>query len=595
MTTFEELGIEPKIQRAILELGFEQPMPVQEQVIPLMLNKRNDIIAMAQTGTGKTAAFGLPLIQEAIPGTKYPHALVLCPTRELCMQIAGDLNDYALHIDNLKVLPVYGGSSIDTQITALKKGVQIIVATPGRLLDLIERRVVKLAEVTRVVLDEADEMLNMGFLDSIDAILAQVPDGRNTLLFSATMPQEIVTISKKYMSNPIEVTIGKRNAGAENIKHICYTVHARDKYLLLKRIADYNPDIYGIVFCRTRKETQEVADKLIQDGYNADSLHGDLSQPMRDMVMQKFRLRNIRLLVATDVAARGLDVDDLTHIINFQLPDDPEVYTHRSGRTGRAGKTGISIAIVNLKEKFLIRQIENKIKKTFVHAKIPTGREICEKQLFSLIDKMEKVEIDHSEIDTYLPVIFRKLEWLDKEEVIKRFVSLQFNKFLDYYRTAAEIKVPEDHGRNSQDSSDRDGRRRNRNSRDDDRGSRERSHDRGSDRSFERSFERSPEKSSDFSKMFINIGKMDGVNPRHIIDLINFNTPGKKVGIGRIDLMKTFSFFEIENSYSHEIIRLLKNKKHNDRKITVGFANEKDFGDSAPKQKRYSRDKRRER
>ncbi len=598
MTTFEELGIEPKIQRAILELGFEHPMPVQEQVIPLMLNKRNDIIAMAQTGTGKTAAFGLPLIQEAIPGTKYPHALVLCPTRELCMQIAGDLNDYALHINDLKVLPVYGGSSIETQITALKKGVQIIVATPGRLLDLIERRVVKLSEVTRVVLDEADEMLNMGFLDSIDAILAQVPDGRNTLLFSATMPQEIVTISKKYMSNPIEVTIGKRNAGAENIKHICYTVHARDKYLLLKRIADYNPDIYGIVFCRTRKETQEVADKLIQDGYNADSLHGDLSQPMRDMVMQKFRLRNIRLLVATDVAARGLDVDDLTHVINFQLPDDPEVYTHRSGRTGRAGKTGISIAIVNLKEKFLIRQIEKKINKTFINSKIPSGREICEKQLFSLIDKMEKVEIDHSEIDTYLPVIFRKLEWLDKEEVIKRFVSLQFNKFLDYYRTAAEIKVPEDHGRNSQDAGDRDGRRRNRKDRDDS-GSRERSFDRGSDRGFDRSsdrgFDRSSEKSSDFSKMFINIGKMDGINPRQIIDLINFNTPGKKVGIGRIDLMKTFSFFEIENSYAHEIIRLLKNKKHNDRKLNIGFANEKDFGDSSSKPKRYSRDKRRER
>ncbi len=616
MTTFEELGINPQIQRAILELGFENPMPVQEEVIPLMLNKKSDIIALAQTGTGKTAAYGLPLIQEAHPGTKLPRALILCPTRELCLQIAGDLNDYARYIDDLKVLPVYGGSSIETQINALKKGVQIIVATPGRLIDLIERKAAKLSDVTRVVLDEADEMLNMGFLDSINAILAQVPDGRNTLLFSATMPHEIVGISRKYMTNPIEVTIGNKNAGAENVKHLCYTVHAKDKYLVLKRIADFNPDIYGIVFCRTRIETQEIADKLIQDGYNADSLHGDLSQPMRDMVMQKFRHRNIRLLVATDVAARGLDVNDLTHIINYNLPDDPEVYTHRSGRTGRAGKTGISIAIVNLKEKYLIKQIEKKIQKNFQHAAIPKGREICEKQLFHLIDLMEKVEIDHSEIDTYLPVIFKKLEWLEKEEVIKRFVSLQFNKFLDYYRGTSDIKVPDDYGSNRDDGNRRDSKRRDRNrgerdsrgdrdnrgDRDgrsdrDARGDRDSRGDRGDrgdrrDRGDRNDRDRGSDCSGgDYTRMFINAGKMDGFNPGSLIEMINSSTSGKKIGIGRIDLMKTFSFFEIESRYAQEISRLLKNKRFGDRKINIGIASEKEEQERPSKSKTYSRHK----
>jgi len=545
--TFEELNVAPDIRRAILELGFENPMPVQEKVIPLLLDKRVDVIALAQTGTGKTAAYGIPLIQEAIPNSSLPQSLILCPTRELCLQIAGDLNDFALYTDGVKIQPVYGGTSIDTQIRAIKNGVQIIVATPGRILDLIERKAVKLAKVERVVLDEADEMLNMGFLDSINAILAEIPKTRNTLLFSATMPKEVALISKKYMTNPIEVTIGSRNAGAENIKHICYTVQARDRYLALKRIADFNPGIYGIVFCRTRKETQEIADKLIQDGYNADSLHGDLSQSQRDYVMQKFRVRNISLLVATDVAARGLDVDDLTHVINYNIPDELDVYTHRSGRTGRSGKAGISIVIVHLKEKFLLKQIEKKIGKTFIQGKIPTGREICEKQLFHLIDKMEKVEIDHSEIEPYLPVIFKKLEWLDKEELIKRFVSLEFNQFLEYYRNASDLCIPEKY------SDEKSGESKRGNSRKSEEG---------------------------YTRLFINIGKMDGLTPNQLIDIIKSNVTNRKVKIGKIDLIKTFSFFEVESPYASDVINSLKGIEFGSRRISVEEASDKPAGEN---------------
>jgi len=549
--TFEELNIAPDIRRAILELGFENPMPVQEKVIPLLLDKRVDVIALAQTGTGKTAAYGIPLIQEAIPNSPLPQALILCPTRELCLQIAGDLNDFALYTEGVKIQPVYGGTSIDTQIRAIKNGVQIIVATPGRMLDLIERKAVKLSKVERVVLDEADEMLNMGFLDSINGILAEIPKTRNTLLFSATMPNEVATISKKYMTNPIEVTIGSRNAGAENIKHICYTVQARDRYLALKRIADYNPGIYGIVFCRTRKETQEIADKLIQDGYNADSLHGDLSQSQRDYVMQKFRVRNISLLVATDVAARGLDVDDLTHVINYNIPDELDIYTHRSGRTGRSGKAGISVVIVHLKEKFLLKQIEKKIGKTFIQGKIPTGREICEKQLFHLIDKMEKVEIDHSEIEPYLPVIFKKLEWLDKEELIKRFVSLEFNQFLEYYRNASDLSIPEKY-----------------------------SDERGSERGGESKRGNSRKSEEGYTRLFINIGKMDGLTPNQLIDIIKSNVTDRKVKIGKIDLIKTFSFFEIESPYASDVINSLKGIEFGSRRISVEEASDKPAGEN---------------
>jgi ATP-dependent RNA helicase DeaD len=444
MSTFKELGIRPELLRALDDLGFENPMPVQEKVIPILLGSKTDIVALAQTGTGKTAAFGLPLIQQTDLSSRIPEALILCPTRELCLQITGDLNDFATYVSDLKILPVYGGSSIEVQIKALRKGVHIVVATPGRLQDLIRRKAIVLTQVKTVILDEADEMLNMGFLDSINEILEEIPSSRNMLMFSATMPEPLARIARKYMSHPAEITVGERNTGAENIRHVYYTVHAKDKYVALKRIVDYYPSVYGIVFCRTRKDTQEIADKLIQDGYNAEALHGDLSQVQRDSVMQKFRIRHLQLLVATDVAARGIDVADLTHIINYSLPDDIQAYTHRSGRTGRAGKAGISISIINLKEKFLIRQIEKIINKTFTQGKVPGGKEICEKQLFNLIHKMEQVEIDHPEIDSFLPAIYRKLEWLEKEEVIKRFVALEFNRFLEYYRNAKDINATED-------------------------------------------------------------------------------------------------------------------------------------------------------
>ena len=547
MQTFENLGINKEIQRAVMELGFENPMPVQEEVIPLMLNKQQDIIALAQTGTGKTAAFGLPLIQEAVPDGKFPEALVLCPTRELCLQIAADLNDYALYSGNIKVLPVYGGSNIDGQITALKKGVQVLVATPGRLIDLIERRVAVLKNIKRVILDEADEMLNMGFLESINKILEKVPENHNTLLFSATMPDEIMRITRDYMKSPIEVTVGRKNTGAENVKHLCYTVHAKDKYLLLKRVVDYNPDIYGIVFCRTRQETQEIADKLIQDGYNADALHGDLSQAMRDIVMQKFRLKNVRLLVATDVAARGIDVDNLTHIINYQLPEDPEVYIHRSGRTARAGKTGVSIVITNLREHYKVRQIEKKINRNFQHPEIPSGRQICEKQLFSLVDRMEKVELDNTEIDSYLPVIFRKLEWLDKEEIIKRFVSLQFNKFLEYYKKTAEIATPQqEEGEGRRNKKNRGNEREDR-FRDQFQGKKSRN-------------ERPRDNNTEFATLFINIGKDEKANPKGLIELINKATPGKKIELGRIDLMRDYSLVEVDKKKAADLMNSLNSR-----------------------------------
>ena len=393
MKTFQELGVSEEILRAITELGYENPMPVQEEVIPYLLGNGNDVVALAQTGTGKTAAFGLPLIQKIEVKNRVPQALVLCPTRELCLQIAGDLTDYSKYVDGLRVLPVYGGSSIESQIRNLKKGVHIIVATPGRLLDLMERGTVKLGTIRDVVMDEADEMLNMGFTDSINAILADVPEDRNTLLFSATMSPEIARIAKNYLRDPKEITIGTRNEGNKNVNHLYYMVHAKDKYLALKRIVDYYPQIYGIIFCRTRKETQEIADKLIQDGYNADSLHGELSQQQRDLVMQKFRQRHLQLLVATDVAARGLDVDDLTHVIHYGLPDDTESYTHRSGRTGRAGKTGTSIAIMNLREKGRMREIEKIINKKFVAGEMPTGKQICEKQLIKVIDDIDCIRL----------------------------------------------------------------------------------------------------------------------------------------------------------------------------------------------------------
>ena len=441
MLTFEELGVSPDILRAIEEMGYANPMPVQEAVIPHLLAENTDLVALAQTGTGKTAAYGLPLIQLTDLDRREPQALILCPTRELCLQIAGDLSDYAKYIRGLHVLPVYGGSSIESQIRALRQGVHIIVATPGRLIDLMERGTVSLQTVGSVVLDEADEMLDMGFTDSINAILADVPKERKTLLFSATMSEEIARIAANYLHEPKEITIGRRNEGTANVRHVAYCVHAKDKYAALKRVVDYYPDIYAIVFCRTRKETQEVADKLMEEGYNADTLHGDLSQAQRDAVMQKFRVRHLQLLVATDVAARGLDVDDLTHVINYGLPDDLEVYTHRSGRTGRASKTGTSIAIINLRERGKLKQIERTLGKTFEEGIIPTGQQICAKQLYKMIDDLEKVQVNEEEIASFMPDVYRKLDWLSKEDLVKRVVSHVFNRFLDYYRDREEVQT----------------------------------------------------------------------------------------------------------------------------------------------------------
>lgn len=558
MKSFEELGFTPGILKAVQELGFEQPMPVQEKVIPLMLQEGDDIIALAQTGTGKTAAFGLPLVLTTDTELTVTQSLILCPTRELCMQITSDLTDYARYTGKLRILAVYGGASIDNQIRELKKGVHVIVATPGRLIDLIGRRAAKLSDVKTVILDEADEMLNMGFLDSINEILEEVPSGRRTLLFSATMSAEIAGIARRYMNNPKEITIGTRNASAENVSHGYYLVQARDKYKVLKRIADSEPDIYGIIFCRTRKETQEIASKLIEDGYNADALHGDLSQVQRDTVMQKFRVRNLQLLVATDVAARGLDVDDLTHVINYSLPDDTEVYTHRSGRTGRAGKKGISISLIHAREQHNLRQVERLVKKPFKAYKIPTGSEICGKQLFHWIKKLETVVTEHQEIEKFLPEITEKLAGLDREELMRRVVSLQFDKFLDDYRQGGDIVSPGE---------------------DDDRS--RRSDRKGGPREY----------SGKFRRLFINLGKTDGFYPEQLIELVNKNTPGKKVPLGKIDLLKTFSFFEVGEDQADYLIQALNNSKFNDRRVAVEIASEKPEGGHREKDRSEKRAK----
>ena len=551
MKTFEQLGVASEILEAIQELGFEQPMPVQEEVIPLLLAETRDIIALAQTGTGKTAAFGLPIIQKIDIKQKAPQTLILCPTRELCLQISADLNDYSKYVDGVKILPVYGGSSIDSQIRSLKRGVQVIVATPGRLIDLLNRKVMSLDLVHTVVLDEADEMLNMGFTESIDDILSRVPAGRSMLLFSATMPKEISRITRKYMENPTEIVIGRKNEGALNVKHVYYMVTARDKYLALKRIADYYPNIYAILFCRTRRETQEIADKLIQDGYDADSLHGELSQSQRDLVMGKFRSKNLQFLVATDVAARGLDVDDVTHVINYGLPDDVESYTHRSGRTGRAGKNGTSISIIHIKEKGKIAQFEKSINKQFEKRTLPSGDVICEKQLFNLVDKIEKVKVNESEIERLLPSIFRKLDWLEKEDIIKRIVSLEFNRLLEYYQSAEEIMEPTD------------------------RSSKKGREERNDRKSFDRDGGGSRQAETGYTRIFINIGKTDGANPANLMGFINDHVTGK-VRIGRIDLLQNFSFFEVPEDAAPKVVQTFKGLFVEDRKLVVEVAQDSD-------------------
>ena len=549
--SFSELGVEPRLLQAIGEMGFENPMPIQEMVIPHLLEKDGDVVGLAQTGTGKTAAFGLPVLQRIDASKRVPQALIIAPTRELCLQIAGDLADFSKYIPDLKILPVYGGSSIESQIRSLRNGVQVIVATPGRLIDLIKRGEVKLQDVHTVILDEADEMLNMGFLDDIKEILSHVPEERKMLMFSATMPKEIAAISRDFMHNPVEFVAGNRNQASNNVRHIYYMVKAHDKYLALKRIADNNPDIYGIIFCRTRKETQEVADHLINDGYNADCLHGDLSQAQRDLAMKKFRDHVTQLLVATDVAARGLDVDDLTHVINYGLPDDAAVYTHRSGRTGRANKTGVSVAIIHSREKSRLREIEKRIGKTFEYKKVPTPEHIIEKQLYNLADRLERVAVNEEEINKYLPGVRKKLEWLSEEDLLKRVLSLEFNRLLAYYQHMPDLDL---------NASAKDG------GKDRKEGGRERNRDKDR-RSADEGFER----------IMVNVGKAQGFFPGNLMEIVNRNVEGSKPDIGRIDLMPEYTLFDVRKDDARKVIDALRNVDFYGTTLRPEIATDRDY------------------
>ena len=550
MKTFEELGVCEEIRHAIEELGFVQPMPVQEEVIPYLLGNQNDVIALAQTGTGKTAAFGIPVLQRIDTSRKETQALILSPTRELCLQITDDLRDFSKYMDGIHIEAVYGGASIEQQIRSLRKGVQIIVATPGRLIDLMKRGVANLDDVYNVVLDEADEMLNMGFSESIDAILEGVPTERNTLLFSATMSREIERIAKGYLHDYKEIVVGSRNEGAEHVNHIYYMVNAKDKYLALKRLVDYYPRIFAIIFCRTKIETQEVADKLIRDGYNAESLHGDLSQQQRDLTMQKFRQHTVQLLVATDVAARGLDVDDLTHVINYGLPDDIENYTHRSGRTGRAGKKGTSLSIVHSREKHKIRNIEKEIGKAFEEGKIPSAEEICKKQLYKVMDQIVKADVDEEQIAPFMQDIDRYFEYVDKEDLIKKIVSMEFGKFLAYYADApeiSEVRSRKEEGRSKRE----EGRGR-----------------RGEKKGNE------PRKAeAGYRRLFINLGKKDGFYPGELMQFLNKNVRGH-VEVGHIDLLTTQSYFDVPEEEASRVMKYINGQRYKGREVRCNDADE---------------------
>ena len=541
MKTFEELGVCEPIRKAIEELGFVHPMPVQEAVIPYLLGNDNDVIALAQTGTGKTAAFGIPLLERIDTSRRYTQALVLSPTRELCLQITDDLRDFAKYMDGVHVEAVYGGAAIEPQMRALKKGVEIIVATPGRLVDLMHRGFAHLEQVTNIVLDEADEMLNMGFSDSINEIFESLSEEHHTLMFSATMSKEVERVAKTYLHDYKEIVVGSRNEGAENVNHIYYLVNAKDKYLALKRIVDYYPRIFAIIFCRTKVETQEIADKLIKDGYNAESLHGDLSQQQRDLTMQKFRNHLTQLLVATDVAARGLDVDDLTHVINFGLPDDIENYTHRSGRTGRAGKKGTSISIVHSREKFKIRNIEKEIGKEFVKADIPSAEEICKKQLYKVMDQIVKTDVDDEEIAPFMQDISRYFEYIDKEELIKKIVSLEFGKFLAYYAEAPEIEAVAPDKKEKKPQSDK------------------------------QKLQNKAQKG--YKRLFINLGKRDGFYPGELMQTLNRFVGGRQE-VGHIDLLDTISYFEVPEKDAKKVMIQLSGIRYKGRTVRCNDADE---------------------
>ncbi len=544
MTRFEALGLREEILKSLSELKFEKHTPIQEQAIPFVLNSENDLIAFAQTGTGKTAAFGLPIIQQIDEHSQEAQALILSPTRELCLQISNDLSTFAKYLKRISVVPVYGGVDIAKQMKQLKDGAQIVVGTPGRALDLIKRRKLKVENIRCLVLDEADEMLSMGFKDELDAILANTPREKQTLLFSATMPKEMMAIAEKYMHNPEEISVGKRNAGADNVQHQFIPLHAKDRYEVLKRIVDINPNMYGIVFCRTRNDTREIADHMMKDGYNADALHGELSQAQRDVVMNRFRMKNLQLLIATDVAARGLDVNDLTHVINHSLPDDPEVYVHRSGRTGRAGRSGICLTLVHGRDKGKLKQIERTVNKKFEQIKVPSGRDICEKQLFTLIDKVEKVDVN-PEIEHFLPAIIDKLSWLDKEDLIKHFVSIEFNQMLEHYKNSPDLNAsfaPERVKSERREKRDRNPKKG------------------------------SKSNGSTFSRFYMNLGKKDNISPKMIIGMVNKHMPDDDVRIGQIEILNNFSFFEIERSYERDVLDAMQHATHKGKELGIEIA-----------------------
>ena len=553
--TFSELGLREEVLQSITDLGFDVPTPIQQEAIPHLLKSESDFVGLAQTGTGKTAAFGLPLVNNIQSDYDLTQGLIICPTRELCLQITKDLENYAKHDRKTAIVAVYGGTDIRRQMTQIKQGATIVVATPGRLVDLIDRRAIRLQDVKYVVLDEADEMLNMGFKEDIDLILRQTPEEKNVWLFSATMPKEVAEISKNYMSNPLEVSIGHKNQGNVNIEHIYYAVKERDRYAALKRLIDANPDIFGLVFCRTRHETQSVAEKLGKDGYNAEPLHGDLSQAQRDNVMKRFRERTLQLLVATDVAARGIDVDNITHVINYQLPDDIENYTHRSGRTARAGKKGESLVLINTKEMYKIRSIEKQIRTDFTKGDIPTAQEICGLQLTSLIAKVKETEVKEKDIEKFLPTILADFEALSKEEVIKKFISVEFNRFIDYYGNAAELTVDGSRDRDRDSSRGERGERRERSDRD--RGRGERTDD------------------SSKTRFFVSIGKRDGLNPGGLLRLICDEASLTSSNIGRIEILPSFSFFEADNSHTDKILNMVNGSNYEGTKVNIEVTKKK--------------------
>ena len=536
MQLFESYGLSKEILKAIKELEYINPTPIQAKTIPHLLNSDRDLVGLAQTGTGKTAAFGLPILNQIDYQNKITQSIILSPTRELCVQIAKDMQNYAKYLPEIRITAVYGGASIENQIKDLRKGSQVVVGTPGRVLDLINRKVLKINQISFLVLDEADEMLNMGFKEDIDAILETTPIEKQTLLFSATMPPEIMKIAATYMHDPLEISVGTKNSGAENVEHFYYQVNAKNRYLALKRIADINPDIYGIVFCRTRAETQEVADKLIQDGYNADALHGDLSQAQRDHVMHRFRSGNLQLLVATDVAARGLDVNDLSHIINYNLPDEREIYIHRTGRTGRAGKKGEAITIIHNRELHKIREIEKLLKKPINRRQVPDGKEVCTKQLMHIIDRIEHLSEIDPEIDQFLPIILKKLSWLDRDELIKRFVAVEFSRFLTYYKNAYDLNEPDFKENKRSNKAKNQGK-------------------------------------SGYTKFFLTLGAKDGLNKGKLLDLINTNDNIAGADIGKIEIMPGYTFFEMDSNYENEVIRAFNNKRYAGKRLKIEIKN----------------------